>query len=386
MSITTNDLDKLKKDNEGIISEEKSTNQFLQKDSGTDLEAVEETLENNFDDFEDDDDEDDFDDEEEQSYYGQFSKSWDELTFSDNFLFCKIMEDEEICRQLLEILLPIKIEKIRYLSQEKEFKPSYRGRSIRMDVFLKDSNRMFDIEIQTSDFKKLALRARFYQGALDVSTTKKRAKFSKMKESYILFLCKGDPFDSGIPVYTVKQTFFEQPDKPYDDRTHKVFYNCKAYEVADDEDLKGLLEFIQTNRASTAFSHKLEENVRIAKKNSHWEEEYMYFSDVLEEEKDKVRRIARKQGRQEGLALGKQEGLALGKQEGLALGKQEGLALGKQEGIELGKQEGARENAIENARNFLKMEIATFEQIAQGTGLSVEEVQKLAEEIEKEKK
>lgn len=61
-------------------------------------------------------------------------------------------------------------------------------------------------------------------------------------------------------------------------------------------------------------------------------------------------------------------------------------ALGKQEGIELGKQEGARENAIENARNFLKMEIATFEQIAQGTGLSVEEVQKLAEEVEKEKK
>ena len=332
MSIITNESDKLKKEDENVMSEKKVAEQFLHEDSVTPFDQVEENLEEDYEDFKDDDDED------EENHYGQFSKSWDELTFSDNFLFCKIMEDEEICRQLLEILLPIKIEKIRYLAQEKEFKPSYQGRSIRMDVFLKDSNRMFDIEIQTSDFKKLALRARFYQGALDVSTTKKRVKFSKMKESYILFLCKGDPFNSGIPVYTVKQTFYEQPDKPYNDRTHKVFYNCKAYEVVDDEDLKGLLEFIQTNRASTAFSQKLEENVKLAKQNSSWEDEYMYFSDVLEEEKDKARKIARKQGRQEGLALGRQEG------------RQEGLALGRQEG----RQEGTHEKAIEDALIAIK--------------------------------
>ena len=364
MSITTNESDKLKKEDERVMSEKKAAEQILQNNSVTDLEE-EESQNEDYDDFEEDDD--DLEDDDEQNYYGQFSKPWDELTFSDNFLFCKIMEDEEICRQLLEILLPIKIGKIKYLSQEKEFKPSYKGRSIRMDVFLKDSDRMFDIEIQTSDFKKLALRARYYQGALDVSTTKKRAKFSKMKESYILFICKGDPFDSGIPVYTVKQTFYEQPDKPYDDRTHKVFYNCKAYEVADDEDLKGLLEFIQTNRASTAFSQKLEENVRIAKKNSSWEDEYMYFSDVLEEEKDKVRRFSRKQGLAQGLAQGRQEGLQEGRQEGLTLGR----------------QEGARENAIKTAKNLLIMKLGSIEQIAQGTELTVEEVQKLAETIKK---
>ena len=352
MSIKTNKSDKLKKEDESVMSEKKESEHFVPNDPVTDLEDTEENLEEDY-------EKDDEDDDEENSYSGQFSKSWDELTFSDNFLFCKIMEDEDICRQLLEILLPIKIEKIKYLSTEKEFYPTYKGRSIRLDVFLKDSNRMFDIEIQTSDYKKLAMRARFYQGAMDVSTTKKRTKFSKLKESYILFLCKGDPFNSGIPVYTVKQSFVEKPDVSYDDRTHKVFYNCKAYEVADDEDLKGLLEFIQTNKASTAFSHKLEENVKLAKKNSSWENEYMYFSDVLEEEKDKVRKIARKQGRQEGITLGRQEG------------------------ITLGRQEGAHENAVENAKNFLRMKVLSYEQIAQGTGLPLEEVQKLAEEIEK---
>ena len=50
-----------------------------------------------------------------------------------------------------------------------------------------------------------------------------------------------------------------------------------------------------------------------------------------------------------------------------------------------GYEEGAHENAIENAKNFLKMNVLSYEQIAQGTGLPLEEVQKLAEEIEKEK-
>ena len=123
-----------------------------------------------------------------------------------------------------------------------------------------------------------------------------------------------------------------------------MFYNCKAYEVADDEDLKGLMEFIQTNKATTDFSRTLEQNVKVAKQNTRWEEEYMYFCDVLEEEKEKVRRVAWK----------------------------EGLAEGRAEGI--------HSNAIENAKNLIKMKVLSNEQIAQATGLSIEEVQKLSSE------
>ena len=38
-------------------------------------------------------------------------------------------------------------------------------------------------------------------------------------------------------------------------------------------------------------------------------------------------------------------------------------------------------NTVENAKNFLTMNILSHEQIAQGTDLPLEEVQKLAEEI-----
>ncbi|MCR4954780.1 MAG: Rpn family recombination-promoting nuclease/putative transposase [Treponema sp.] len=294
-------------------------------------------------------------DDEEQFYGGQFSKSWEELTFADNFLFCKIMEDESICREFIEILLPIKIGHIKYLNTEKEFHPSYKGRSIRLDVFLKDTKHIIDIEIQTTSFKNLDLRARYYQGAMDVATTKKRTKFSRLKESYVLFICKGDPFGCNLPVYTVRQSFIEKPDFEYNDKTHKVFYNCKAYNVADDEDLKGLLEFIQTNRASTKFSHTLEENVKIAKQNTKWEDEYMYFTDVLEEQKEIVRRAARKQGLKEG--------------------REEGINLGRQEGLNLGRKE-AR---YETAKKAIKLGLST-EQITQLTGLTTAQIQELEKE------
>ena len=50
--------------------------------------------------------------------------------------------------------------------------------------------------------------------------------------------------------------------------------------------------------------------------------------------------------------------------------------MAKREGIE----EGARSKAIEAAKNFLKMKLLTIEQIAQGTGLKVSEVQELAKQ------
>ena len=47
-------------------------------------------------------------------------ESWENLTFANNFLFCKIMESEpELCRQLLELLLHIKIERLEVPQAEK---------------------------------------------------------------------------------------------------------------------------------------------------------------------------------------------------------------------------------------------------------------------------
>ena len=63
-------------------------------------------------------------------------------------------------------------------------------------------------------------------------------------------------------------------------------------------------------------------------------------------------------------------------QKGLQEGRQEGL----KEGLKEGLAQGAKQNAIESAKKFLQMETVTPEQIAQGTGLTLEEVLALKKE------
>lgn len=65
-----------------------------------------------------------------------------------------------------------------------------------------------------------------------------------------------------------------------------------------------------------------------------------------------------------------------GKMEGRVEGKAEGLAEGLEKGLEKGMEKGRMEQNIENARNFKKMGVPV-DIIAQGTGLSIEEINNL---------
>ena len=56
-------------------------------------------------------------------------------------------------------------------------------------------------------------------------------------------------------------------------------------------------------------------------------------------------------------------------------------AYDRQAGLEAGLAKGAHLKAIESAENFIKMNIGTLEQISEATGLSLEEVEKLAKKV-----
>ncbi len=62
-------------------------------------------------------------------------------------------------------------------------------------------------------------------------------------------------------------------------------------------------------------------------------------------------------------------------------GKEVGIAEGKKVGVAIGIAEGKRDNALQNARNLLIMNILSIEQIPQATQLSVDEVLQLQEEM-----
>ena len=196
---------------------------------------------------------------------GQFSKKWEDLNFSDNYIFCKVMRNESLCKEMLQILLDLKVEKINYIETEKQIENLYDAKGIRMDVFIQDSDRVIDLEMQTGDYEDLILRSRYYQSAADVSTVPRRTKYKDLKENYIVFLCKEDPFGKGLPVYTKKSIFAETDAIPYNDKCHNIFYNSSGYAKVKDNELRNVLRFIHELKADSNFTKRLESSVDEAK-------------------------------------------------------------------------------------------------------------------------
>ena len=70
-----------------------------------------------------------------------------------------------------------------------------------------------------------------------------------------------------------------------------------------------------------------------------------------------------------------------GKREGLQEGIEQGIEQGVQKGIEQGREEGEHHKALETARNLLNMGLS-IEQIAQATGLDIEEVTEIQPQLD----
>ena len=67
-------------------------------------------------------------------------KPFEELAFSDDFMFFKVMQDDGICKELIERLLKIKIDHIERPVLQKEIRPYYyRSKGIKLDVYLKEN-------------------------------------------------------------------------------------------------------------------------------------------------------------------------------------------------------------------------------------------------------
>ena len=75
-------------------------------------------------------------------------KPFEELTIADDFMFCKVMEHEPICKEFLEMLFSAKIEKITYLSSPNTVTANSGAKSVRLDVLVQDeAGTSYDIEM-----------------------------------------------------------------------------------------------------------------------------------------------------------------------------------------------------------------------------------------------
>ena len=275
-------------------------------------------------------------------------EKYENISFTNNFAFCKVMQNEEICREVIETLLHIKVGRLEYKSFEKDLKLEIDKRGIRLDVYIADSDRVFDLEMQTTDKKNLGCRMRYYQSLIDAELLDKGANFNDLKESNIIFFCTFDPFRKGLPQYTFCNSCEELPDLKLSDKCRKIAYNVNAFEKVDDEKIRKLLEFISTGKSETPLTNKICKELKRVQGNEEWRAEYMTWEMLKQDTYD--------------------SGFSAGEEYGIAIGEK----LGEKRGISLG----ITQAKLETAKKFLSMGLSV-EQVANGTGLSVEEIEKL---------
>lgn len=62
-------------------------------------------------------------------------KKYEELTFTDDFMFCKVMQNNpDLCKHLIELIIGKKIKMITYPDTQKAIEITADGKGIRMDV------------------------------------------------------------------------------------------------------------------------------------------------------------------------------------------------------------------------------------------------------------
>ena len=257
-------------------------------------------------------------------------EKWEQATLANNFIFYKVMRNhQDACKQLLEMLLGIKIESME-MKQEETIALDYDSKGIRLDVFVKDANRMFDIELQVANTKELPERARYYQGVMDVDTLKAGQKYKELRDSHIIFICLEDVFKNGLPVNTFANICLEDGKTKFGDRTYKHFFFAPlCAKMIEDKEVKAFFEFLISNQASSSYTDELKNYVADAKQSTENKMQFMTWE--------------------------------------------------RQRAYDF--EAGAQQKAVEAAEQLIKMNILSAEQIATAVNLPLEQVLELKEKV-----
>ncbi|MBO5690989.1 MAG: Rpn family recombination-promoting nuclease/putative transposase [Spirochaetaceae bacterium] len=273
-------------------------------------------------------------------------KKWEDLDITDDFIFSRVMRNKKLCRTLLEMILKVKIGKIKFLTSHHAIQIEPNSKGIIMDVYLKDENRVINVEMQTSNQGDLARRARYYQAAADIDTTPKGSEYKDLKENYVVFICTFDPFHCGKAIYHFANYYINHDfPSPLGDGTSKLFLTTATESLRDlDLDLQLFYDYVRGQPAQTAFTKELDTTISRMKQEKEERNMYLtYTTRMMESRRD---------------------------------GFDEGFTAGHEDGLQQGLERGAHQKALETAQKLIARGYPA-DDIADLSGLSLSQVQEL---------
>ena len=211
-------------------------------------------------------------------------KDYEELKFTDDFMFCKILqENEDLCKELTELVIGRKIGSIVKMEKQKAIQITADGHGVRFDVYFEDDQqKVYDIEMQRSDTLELPLRSRYYQGMIDLDYLETGKNYKELPDSYIIFLCTFDLFKKGYHKYSFVPKCREVEELELGDGTDRTFI-CAGGDKDDvSEEMKSLIDYIVGKEAGSNLTSRIDAKVKEAIEKKLWRKEYMTYKEQMD--------------------------------------------------------------------------------------------------------
>ena len=261
-----------------------------------------------------------------------------ELRLMDDDFFSEALDGKtEAVEYILNTILERDDIKVKSTKAQVEYKSATK-RSIKLDIQAEDVHgRLMDIEIQRSDRGSGVRRARFHSSMIDRALLSKGDDFEDLVDTYVIFITEKDKFGMGIPLYHIERKISEMDNALFGDGAHILYVNGEYRNL--EHPVGSLMHDFNCKDAKDMVNPLLAEEVRYLKET---EGGLSQMSRILEEMRNEAAEKAKAEGRAEG------------------------------------KAEGNHEKAVSTSLKMLAKGYEA-EEIAEITGLSLEEVRKLAD-------
>lgn len=196
--------------------------------------------------------------------FEKYKKQIYELRLMDDDFMSQVFDNNiEATQLVLNIILGDKKFKVKSVTSQKEYK-NVEGRTIKLDIYAEDENGIpFDIEIQRADRGAVPQRARFHSSMLDTKSLDKGDSFSALKETYVIFITENDVLKCGLPIYEIDRTV-KQTGELFGDGSHILYVNGK---YSGNDDIGKLMHDFRCKNASDMNFKQLAEKVKYFKED-----------------------------------------------------------------------------------------------------------------------
>ena len=111
---------------------------------------------------------------------------WEDLTIANDFVFCKAMLDEGLCRDVLEAVLQVEIDHVEHVERQHVIDAGPQSKAVRLDVYVRDGKgTVYDVEMQVCREPGLARRSRYYHAQMAMEQLERGASYRRLPDALV---------------------------------------------------------------------------------------------------------------------------------------------------------------------------------------------------------